>query len=188
MSTPAPASIKVSVEGNVYDPQQENSCVLLSFCRINHLPHRLGICSSAVAVKLHTGKYFSCTMKLKVIDRISDPNNAILGRDWFNLCSTGLEDQPDSAVRLLSSSQWLIFAVSPFTAVRTQLPSSDSYEKKICLASHSRDIILILSTQLAPMLIVALLVLMPAAPVPLFLRKKVLFLHPLAKIVFLLNQ
>ena len=82
--------------------------------------------------------------------------------------------------------------MSPFTAVRTQLPStaasSDSYEKKICLASHSRDIILILSTQLAPMLIVALLVLMPAAPVPLFLRKKVLFLHPLAKIVFLLNQ
>ena len=194
MSTPAPASIKVSVEGNVtqavYDPQQENSCVLLSFCRINHLPHRLGICSSAVAVELHTGKYFSCTMKLIVIDRISDPINIILGRDWFNLCSTGLEDQPDSAVRLLSSSQWLIFAVSPFTAVRTQLPSSDSYDKKICLASHSRDIILILSTQLAPMLIVALLVLMPAAPVPLFLRKKkkVLFLHPLAKIAFLLIQ
>ena len=151
------------------------------------MSHRLGICRSAVAVELHTGKYFSCTMKLKVIDRISDPNNVILGRDWFNLCSTGLEDQPDSAVRLLSSSQWLIFAVSPFTAVRTQLPSS---EKKICLASHSRDIILILSTQLAPMLIVALLVLMPAAPVPLFLRKKkkVLFLHPLAKIAFLLIQ
>ena len=136
------------------------------------MPHRLGICSSAVVVKLHTRKYFSCTMKLKVIDRISDPINIILGHDWFNLCSTGLEDQSDSVVRLLSSSQWLIFAVSPFTAVRTQLPSSDSYDKKICLASHSRDIILILSTQLAPMLIVALLVLMPAAPVPLFLRKK----------------
>ena len=70
-------------------------------------------------------------------------SNIILGRDWFNLCSTGLEDQPDSAIRLLSSSNgfFFIFAVSPFTAVRTQLPSSDSYEKKICLASHSRDII-----------------------------------------------
>ena len=142
---PAPASIKVSVEGNVtqavYDPQQENPCVLLSFCRINRLSHRLGICRSAVAVELHTGKYFSCTMKLKVIDRISDPNNAILGRDWFNLCSTGLEDQSDSAVRLLSSSQWLIFAASPFTAVRTQSPSCNSYDKKICLASRPRDII-----------------------------------------------
>ena len=76
MSTPAPASIKVSVEGNVtqavYDPQQENSCVLLSFCRINCLSHRLGICSSAVAIELHTRKYFSCTMKLKVIDKISE--------------------------------------------------------------------------------------------------------------------
>ena len=110
---PAPALIKVSVEGNVtqavYDPQQKNLCVLLSFCRINRLSHRLGICRSAVAVELHTGKYFSCTMKLIVIDRISDPINIILGRDWFNLCSTGLEDQPDSAVRLLSSSQWLFF-------------------------------------------------------------------------------
>ena len=76
------------------------------------------------------------------MDRISDPYTVILGRDWFNLCSTGLEHKPEAAVRLSLSSQWLVFAASPFNAIRTQLLSSNSYDKKnVSLASYDCDVI-----------------------------------------------
>ena len=98
---PALASIQVSVEGRVaqalYDPQLAESFILLSFCSLNHLFNRLGVCNSTVAAEIHTGEYFTCSMKLKVLDRICHPYSIILGRDWFNMCSTGLEDKPEAA-------------------------------------------------------------------------------------------
>jgi len=78
---------------------------------MKNLYHRLGVCNSTIAVELHTGEYFTCSMKLKISDRIHDPYDIILGRDWFNMCSIGLEDKPDAAVRLSLpvSSQCLFF-------------------------------------------------------------------------------
>ena len=40
-------------------------------------------------------------IKLKISDRISPSHlyDVILGRDWFKLCSTGLEDNPEAALQ-----------------------------------------------------------------------------------------
>lgn len=74
---------------------------MLSFCSINRLYHRLDVCNATVAVGINTGETFS----------ISHPYDVILGRDWFELCST---DSPEAAVRLSSLlDQWLVFAASP---------------------------------------------------------------------------
>jgi hypothetical protein len=43
----------------------------------------------------------------------------VLGRDWFRLCSTGLEDNPDAAVRLPTLNQWFFFAASPVNAIHS---------------------------------------------------------------------
>ena len=149
MHPTTPTSFQVLVNGNiaqaVYDPQQAESFVLLSFCNINRLFHRLGVCNGAVAVEIRTREYFSCLMKFKILDRISDPYTVILGHDWFNMCSTGLEDKIDAVVHLsLSSpSQWLVLSSSPFNAICTQLPSSDFCDKNnhyIASDSYIHDI------------------------------------------------
>jgi hypothetical protein len=55
------------------------------------------------------------------------PCDVILGRDWFKLCSTGLSDNPDAAVRLSPLNQWLVFAASPVNAIHDQLLPSGKF-------------------------------------------------------------
>jgi hypothetical protein len=128
----AQASFQVSVDGNVatsaiYDSQLAESFILLTFCSINHMHHRLGVCSTTVTVRISSGEYFTCAIKLKVLDRLSHPYNIVLGRDWFNLCSIGLEDNPEAAVPLSSMHEWLIFAASPVNAIHSQISSKFSF-------------------------------------------------------------
>ena len=56
------------------------------------------------------------------------------------MCSTGLKDSPEAAVRLLFSSQWLIFSSSLFKAICLHLPSDDFYSRNNpCVPSHVYD-------------------------------------------------
>jgi hypothetical protein len=124
----AQVSFPVSIRGNVtvalYDSRLAESCILMSFCSSNHLYHHLNVCDTTVTVEISRGKYFSSLIKLRVLEGIASSHvyNVILGRDWFEMCSTGLEDSPDAAVRLPSSDQWLIFAASPDNPVRDLPP------------------------------------------------------------------
>ena len=130
------ASFEVSINGNfaraAYDSQLAESSILLSFCSINRIYYRFGICNSTVTVKTSTGEFFTCAINLRISDGFFQnhwhPYDVILGRDWFKFCSTALEDNPEAAVpvRLSSSNQWLIFAASPINAIHTtqMLPSS----------------------------------------------------------------
>ena len=101
---PEPALIQVLVEGNVaqavYIPQLAESFILPSLCKMKNLLHHLGVCNSTITVKIHTGEYFTCSMKLKISDRIHHSYSIILGRDWFNMCSINLQNKPEAAVRL----------------------------------------------------------------------------------------
>ena len=53
-------------------------------------------------------------IKLKVFDDICHPYSIVLGCDWFKMCSTGLEDNPEAAVHLSLLNQWLFFTTSMF--------------------------------------------------------------------------
>ena len=53
----------------------------------------VSVCNTSVAVEIGIGEYFTCAIKLTVSNSICNPYSLILGRDWFNMCSTGLEDK-----------------------------------------------------------------------------------------------
>ena len=93
---PTPASIQVSVNGNItqalYDSQLAYSFILLSFCNINHL-------------------YYHCLDVCNTVTTVAVAYSIFLGRDWFKICSTGLED-PEATVHLSLLNQWLLFAAS----------------------------------------------------------------------------
>ena len=116
----------ISIDGNVasvaYDIQLAESSILLSFCTVNHIYNQFGVCNTTVTVKISTGELFTCAIKLRILDKVLLDHlyDVVLGHDWFRLCSTGLENNFDAAVRLPSSNQWLIFASSPVDAVHTQ--------------------------------------------------------------------
>ena len=58
------------------------------------------------------------------------------------MCSTGLKDSPEAAVRLSFLSQWLVFSSSPFKAMCLHLPSQADdfyYRNNPCVPSHVYD-------------------------------------------------
>lgn len=69
------ASFKVSIDGNVasaaYNSQLAGSSILLTFCRINRICYRLGVCNTTVTVETSTGVYFTCAIKLRLSDKFS---------------------------------------------------------------------------------------------------------------------
>ena len=116
-----------------YDSDLAESSISLSFCTVNHIHNRHGSCNTTVTVEITTGGFFTCAIRLRMISEslpVDRPYDVILGRetrDWFKLCSTGLEDNPDAAVRLSSLEQWLFFAASPKNAIHTQLSFSSEF-------------------------------------------------------------
>ena len=128
------ACFNVSVDGHlasaVYDSQSTESLIALTFCTVNHIFFHSGSCNTTVTVEIGPGESFTCPIKLGIFDSMVHPYHVVLGRDWFKLCSTSLENiNPDAAVRLLLSNQWLVFAASPFNAIRSQLLSSTRTSK-----------------------------------------------------------
>jgi len=127
------ASFKVSIGGvvasAVYDSELAESLISLSFCTINHIYTRHGACDTAVTVETTTtGGFFTCAIRLRLIyESLGRPYDVILGRDWFNFCSTGLGDNPDTAVRLSSLNQLLFFSASPINAIHTQSSFSSEF-------------------------------------------------------------
>ena len=133
---PEPALIQVLVEGNVaqavYIPQLAESFILPSFCKTKNLLHHLGVCNSTITVKIHTGEYFTCSMKLKI-------STEFITHTALFLVVTGLIcarlvyrinlklRYACLKVSLSHPSQWLFFAPSPFNAIRTQLCSKEIY-------------------------------------------------------------
>lgn len=79
----------------------------------------MGACDTTAAVEISTGEFFIRAMKLTIFKRISldHPYDVIFGRDWFNLCSIGLEGNSDAAVCLLTSNQQVIYTASPVNAI-----------------------------------------------------------------------
>jgi hypothetical protein len=75
-----------------------------------------------VTVEISTGELFKCAIKLRILDRISLDHSYddVLGRDWYMLCFTGLENNPDAVVHFLSQNKWLIFASSTVDAVHAR--------------------------------------------------------------------
>jgi hypothetical protein len=130
------ASFNVSIDGSVaraaYDSQLAESSISLSFCTVNHIYNRFGVCSTTVTVETSTGELFTCAIQLIILNKnpLDHLYDVVLGRDWFSLCSTGLENYPDTAVHLLSLNQWLIFASLSVDAVHAQLLP---YSKSLCL-------------------------------------------------------
>jgi hypothetical protein len=128
-------SFNVFIDGNhvaiaAYDSQLAESLISYSFCSINHISHRSGVCNTAVTVEINTGELFTCAIKLKVSDSLrvyqDHPYDVILGHDWFIFCSTGLGSNPNAGVRLPISNQQLFSAASPINAIihNTQFLSS----------------------------------------------------------------
>jgi hypothetical protein len=125
------ACFNISIDGNVasavYNSQLTESSIFWSFCTVNHIFCRLGSCTTTVTVEIGAQETFTCAIKLGMIfDSVSPdhPYDVVTGCDWFKLCSTVLENtNPDATVRfrLFLSNQWLVFAASPFNAIRTQL-------------------------------------------------------------------
>ena len=126
-SASALAFFKVSINGiaanAVYDSDLAESSISLNFCTVNHIYTRHGACKSTVSVEITTGGFFTCAIRLRMIyesEPLDRPYDVILGRDWFQFCSTGLEDNPDASVCLSSRNQWLVFSASPLKAIHTQ--------------------------------------------------------------------
>ena len=67
------------------------------------------------AVSVHTSSgQFLCLLTLAVEDNL--PCDVVLGRDWFNFCSTGI---PQATIAL-SDSAVLDFSLSPIACLRSQ--------------------------------------------------------------------
>ena len=102
----------------LYDSQLAD---LLSFCNVIHLYHCLGVCNTTIAVAY----------------------SIFLGCNWFRMCSTGLEDNPEAAVHLSSLNQWLFFAASQVNAIYTQLPSGRFHDRNplyVCTVRNNEDL------------------------------------------------
>ena len=84
-----------------------------------------------MTVETSTWELFTCAIQLIIFNKnpLDHLYDVVLGRDWFSLCSTALENYPDTAVHLLSLNQWLIFASLSVDAVHAQLLP---YSKSLC--------------------------------------------------------
>ena len=180
------ASPYSSVSSSLSRRNQHPSSLRLSssrICNTNRLYHRFSICNTSVAVEIGIGEYFTCAIKLNISNSICHLYSIILGRNWFNMCSTGLEDKPEASVRLTFSNQRLFFAASPVNAICTpsQSHSIESHNGiSITLYVHNN---LISGMRFALVLIVALLTrnmmlvaLVPTALVPQHLRTFVIII------------
>ena len=61
-------SFKVSIDGivanAVYDSVLAESSISLSFCTVNHIYARHGVCNTTVTVGISTGGTFTCGIRL----------------------------------------------------------------------------------------------------------------------------
>ena len=141
-------SFKVSIDGivanTVYNSVLAESSISLSFCTVNRIYTRHGVCNTTVTVGISTGGTFTCGIRLQLIyESLDRPYNVILGRDWFKFCSTGLKDNPGAAV-CLSSLKWLIFSASPLNAIQDHTLSLLSFSSEffICIFYQVSDMCL----------------------------------------------
>jgi hypothetical protein len=110
------------------------------------------VCNITIAVETESGNYFTTVISPNVaVESVPLPCDIILGCDWFGLCSVGLENNPEAAVHLSPSNQWLIFASAPSDALRSELLPSFSESFLVfdnCLVKSIQMVVLILTTHL----------------------------------------